>query len=254
MIAVATGIYPFEELEQLPGRTCACDSFADLPGGRLGCWPWSRWRRSLRIERRGARRCVRRDPFARAAADAAALFVRDAGRMSATSCASRGRRISSPGREELLESRPVIGENRRSARGGFEEPHRRRIAGRDHVGAGQVQRETRGRIERRDARAGTDESCGATFGCHGMPEGYCGPATRKRRSGSRRAGSFRRSHELRLAVGRIGSEITQVAWKSRASRRRAGRCRRRPNSRRGPPARRQTVFEFGSAGPPVKLR
>ena len=50
----------------------------------------------------------------------------------------------------------------------------------------------------------------STFAGQAMSAGYCGPATTKRRSGARRAGSSEQALERRLAVGAVGAEIAEV--------------------------------------------
>ena len=55
--------------------------------------------------------------------------------------------ISCPGCSSSSSPAPPIGQDRRGTSGRFEQAHRRRPAGRDHVGAGDVQRHARCRIE-----------------------------------------------------------------------------------------------------------
>ena len=81
--------------------------------------------------------------------------------------------------EQAVQPVPPVADDRRAAGGRFEQADAGRPAGRDHVGAGDVQREALGVVEGR-CLAGGRCSIRSTFSGQTIVAGYCGPATTNR--------------------------------------------------------------------------
>src|SRR5438477_5635417 len=111
--------------------------------------------------------------------------------------------------KDRFETRPPIGDDRDAARGGFEQPHARRITHADPVGPRDVESKTLTRIKPPVA-AGTDMFYALDIGRprdFGGIEGagYCEKLLRTVAGGA--------AHQLfegRLAVSAVGAEVTHV--------------------------------------------
>src|SRR5438105_15297689 len=111
--------------------------------------------------------------------------------------------------KDRFETWPPIGDDRDAARGGFEQPHARRITHADHVGACDVEGKTLTRVKPRVA-VGTDMFYALDIGGprdFGGIEGasYCEKLLRTVAGGA--------AHQLfegRLAVSAVGSEVSNI--------------------------------------------
>ena len=111
--------------------------------------------------------------------------------------------------QDLVEARPVVGDDRGAAGGGLEQAHARAVAGGDHVGAGDVEGEAAGRVEARVI--GRGEVLDA------LDVRRPGDVGRVERPGDgeapvgRAAGRLEeQAVERRLAVGAVGAEVGEV--------------------------------------------